>query len=74
MREQLMFTASPDLQVWLRERNPHTFLQLVEMADTYQLAHKQSSLGAQYQKESITGNGSVQNNKTFGQSMGIYQN
>ena len=73
MREQLMFTASPDLQVWLRERNPHTFLQLVEMADTYQLAHKQSSLGAQYQKESITGNSSVQNNKKFGQSMGIYQ-
>ena len=54
MREQLMFTASPDLQVWLQERNPHTFLQLVEMADTNQLAHKQSSLGAQYQKERIT--------------------
>ena len=38
MSEQLMFTASPDLQVWLQERNPHTFLQLVEMADAYQLA------------------------------------
>ena len=71
MREQLMFTAFPDLQVWLRERNPNTFMQLVEMADTYQLAHKQSSIGSQYQKDSNVS--TIQSTKKIGQFSGIYQ-
>ena len=50
MREQLMFTASSDLQVWLKEINPRICSQLVDMADAYQLAHKHSYIG-QYQKE-----------------------
>ena len=50
MRERLMFTAASDFQVWLRERNPCTCSQLVDMADAYQLAHKHSYI-SQYQKE-----------------------
>lgn len=71
MREQLMFTASSDLQVWLRERNPHIFTQLVEMADTYQLAHKQSNVGSQYQKDSNAG--ATQGTKRVGQFPSFYQ-
>ena len=38
-----MFTAPQELQIWLKERRPHTLKDLTEMADTYQLADKQSS-------------------------------
>ena len=68
MREQLIFTASPDLQVWLRERNPHTYMQLVEMADTYQLAHKQTNTNSQYQKDSNLS--TIQGTKRSNQSDG----
>ena len=55
LREQLMFTASHDLQIWLRERNPHTFKELTDMADTYQLAHKQPNTTQLLQKETTVG-------------------
>ena len=29
-----MFTASHDLQIWLRERNPRNFKEFTKMADT----------------------------------------
>ena len=68
MREQLISTASPDLQVWLRERNPRTYMQLVEMADTYQLAHKQTNTNPQYQKDSNLS--TIQGTKRSNQSGG----
>ena len=55
LREQLMFTAPQDLQIWLKERSPHTFKDLVEMAETYQLAHKQSGASQQQQRSFNTG-------------------
>ena len=55
LREQLIFTASQDLQIWLRERNPHTFKELTDMADTYQLAHKQPNIPQIPQKETPAG-------------------
>ena len=64
-----MFTASSDLQVWLRERNPPTCSQLVDMADAYQLAHKHSNM-SQYQKE---GGISMQGQNKYSQSRVSYQ-
>ena len=55
LREQLMFTASHDLQILLRERNPHTFKELTEKADTYQLAHKHPNTIQAPQKETNVG-------------------
>ena len=40
LREQLIFTAPSELQIWLRERNPGLFNELTQMAGTYQLAHR----------------------------------
>ena len=71
MREQLMFTASADLQIWLRERNPKTFIELVESADTYQLAHKQSIVQIDYQR--YNSQYTQQENKKTNQSFATIQ-
>ena len=42
MREQLMFTAEHDLQMWLREHQPKSVTELIKLAEAYQLAHKES--------------------------------
>lgn len=39
-REQLLFSAPMDLQVWLRERQPETSEALIGMAEAFQLAHQ----------------------------------
>lgn len=48
-----MFKDSPDLTVWLWELIPHTFMELVEMGDAYQLAHKQTNTNPQYLKDHL---------------------
>ena len=42
VREQLMFSSSHDLQIWLREHQPKTVVEVVNIAEAYQLAHKDS--------------------------------
>ena len=42
LREQLTFSASYNLQVWIREHQPTSVESLVSLAEAYQLAHKES--------------------------------
>lgn len=40
MREQLTNSSSRDLQVWLKERQPKSVEEMIELAEAYQNAHK----------------------------------
>lgn len=40
MREQLTNSSSRDLQIWLKERQPKSVEEMIELAEAYQNAHK----------------------------------
>ena len=42
LREQLTFSASHNLQIWIREHQPSSVESLVSLAEAYQLAHKEA--------------------------------
>ncbi|XP_062603532.1 uncharacterized protein LOC134265323 [Saccostrea cucullata] len=42
MREQLINSSSRDLQIWLKERQPKTVGEMVDLAEAYQNAHQGS--------------------------------
>ena len=42
LREQLTFSASHNLQIWIRERQPRSVESLVSLGEAYQLAHKEA--------------------------------
>ena len=42
LREQLTFSASPNLQTWIREHQPNSVENLVTLSEAYQLAHKEA--------------------------------
>ncbi|MEW8544650.1 MAG: reverse transcriptase domain-containing protein, partial [Candidatus Thiodiazotropha sp.] len=50
LREQLTFSSDHDLQIWLREHQPKKVSELVNLAEAYQLAHKESEF-KKYQKK-----------------------
>ncbi|MCG8044622.1 MAG: RNase H-like domain-containing protein [Candidatus Thiodiazotropha endolucinida] len=52
LREQLVFSSDQDLQIWLREHQPKTVAELVNLAEAYQLAHKESDQ-RRYQRRSF---------------------
>ena len=52
LREQLVFSSDQDLQIWLREHQPKTVSELVNLAEVYQLAHKESDQ-KRYQRRSF---------------------
>lgn len=52
LREQLTFSSDHDLQIWLREHQPKKVSDLVNLAEAYQLAHKESD-NKKYQKKSF---------------------
>ena len=43
LREQLMQSATNDLRIWLKERQPKTVKELVDLAEAYQTAHRSMS-------------------------------
>ena len=46
-----MFTADHDLQMWLREHQPKSVTELINLAEAYQLAHKESDKRYMYQRK-----------------------
>lgn len=55
LREQLLFSAPLELQIWLRERQPETSDALVDMAEAFQLAHQYTGINrgnVGYQRDS----------------------
>ena len=44
LREQLTFSASHNLQIWIREHQPSSVHSLVSLAEAYQLAHKETEM------------------------------
>lgn len=42
LREQLINSSSKDLQVWLKERQPKSSDEMIELAEAYQNAHRGS--------------------------------
>ena len=42
LREQLIFSCDHELQIWLREHQPKAVEELVNLAEAYQTAHKDS--------------------------------
>lgn len=65
LREQLMFSSQVDLQVWLRERQPMSAQVLVEQAEAYQMAHKQTG-------RMIAVRDSSNSSKGVGSGSGVY--
>ena len=43
LREQLVNSSSRDLQVWLKERQPKSADEMIELAEAYQNAHRDST-------------------------------
>ena len=52
LREQLLFSSNHYLQVWLKEHQPTSVSELVNLAEAYQLAHKDlNNTGKRFQKK-----------------------
>lgn len=51
LREQLTFSSDHDLQIWLRQHRPKKVSELVNLAEAYQLAHKESDINTRNTKK-----------------------
>ena len=70
LREQLTFTASHYLQIWIREHQPSSVESLITLAEAHQLAHKETETKRfQYKYQNKSNFGKISNDQPNTESM-----